>query len=414
MNPTIFTSVFLALLLISLFTEITLSLRQSKNALRFKTKVPPAFKKIISLKDHKKAAFYTSDKAKLNIIGFIIQALFLYFLTIGGGINFFNDFFSNFFNSQILVGVTLIFSVILIASIIEMPLELYKTFVVDEKYGFNKITIKLYLLDTIKQSFVSLLLIVPLIFITLWIFDNLGELWWLWLWFFLSAFNLIMLALYPLYIAPLFNKFYPMKDKQLKAKVEILLKKCGFESDGLFVMNGSLRSTHGNAYFTGFGKAKRIVFFDTLLDKLTHSEIMSVLAHELGHFAHNHVKKRIIFLFLITFVGLFFLETLRVHDWFYLGLGVDSQTNATALLLFFLVSPLFLFFVKPFMAFYSRKNEYEADEYATKYTPKNDLKRSLIKLYRDNAATLTPDKFYSCFYDSHPPASMRINALDKK
>jgi STE24 endopeptidase len=223
-----------------------------------------------------------------------------------------------------------------------------------------------------------------------------------------------MLAIYPLYIAPIFNKFKPMEDKKLKAKIEQLLKKCGFESDGLFVMNGSLRSTHGNAYFTGFGKAKRIVFFDTLLEKLSPNEILAVLAHELGHFAHNHVKKRIVFLFILSFIGLYFLDLLKSNDWFYFGLGVESQTNAIALLLFFLISPLFLFFVRPFMAHYSRKNEYEADAYACEFTPAKDLKESLIKLYRDNASTLTPDQLYSNFYDSHPPAMARIKALGAK
>ena len=222
-----------------------------------------------------------------------------------------------------------------------------------------------------------------------------------------------MLALYPLFIAPLFNKFNPMANKPLKSKIEILLKKCGFESDGLFVMNGSLRSTHGNAYFTGFGKAKRIVFFDTLLERLTHNEILAVLAHELGLFAHNHVKKRIVILFLISFAGLYLLDFLKTNEWFYLGLGVTDQNNATALLLFILISPLVLFFIRPIMAFYSRKNEYEADAYACKYSPASDLKNSLIKLYRDNASTLTPDSLYSAFYDSHPPAIARISALER-
>jgi STE24 endopeptidase len=304
--------------------------------------------------------------------------------------------------------------VIILSSIIEAPLDLIKTFVIDEKFGFNKMTFSLYLSDLVKQSLVSIIIMLPVIFIALWIFGNLGDYWWFWLWIFLSIFNVTMLAIYPLYIAPIFNKFKPMEDKKLKAKIEQLLKKCGFESDGLFVMNGSLRSTHGNAYFTGFGKAKRIVFFDTLLEKLSPNEILAVLAHELGHFAHNHVKKRIVFLFVLSFIGLYFLDLLKSNDWFYLGLGVESQTNAIALLLFFLISPLFLFFVRPFMAHYSRKNEYEADAYACKFTPAKDLKESLIKLYRDNASTLTPDKLYSNFYDSHPPAMARIKALVTK
>lgn len=409
-----FTYIFLSLLILSTLTEIYLSIRQNTSALRNQNKVPIDFKKIVKPKDHKKAALYTSAKAKINIFGFIIQASFLYLLTLGGLINFIYELALQNFNNEILQGVALIFSVIILSSIIDAPLGLIKIFVIDEKFGFNKMTLSLYLSDLFKQSLVSIIIVLPVIFVALWIFGNLGDYWWFWLWIFLSIFNLMMLAIYPLYIAPIFNKFKPMKDKKLKLKIEQLLKKCGFESDGLFVMNGSLRSTHGNAYFTGFGKAKRIVFFDTLLEKLSPNEILAVLAHELGHFAHNHVKKRIIFLFVLSFIGLYFLDLLKSNDWFYLGLGVDNQTNASALLLFFLVSPLFLFFIRPFMAHYSRKNEYEADAYACKFTPANDLKESLLKLYRDNASTLTPDNLYSNFYDSHPPAMSRIKALATK
>ena len=409
-----FTYIFLFLLILSTLTEIYLSIRQNASALKNQNVVPSDFKKIVKPKDHKKAALYTSAKAKINILGFIVQGVFLYILTLGGLINFINDLALQFFDNEILQGVVLIFSVIILSSIIEAPLGLIKTFVIDEKFGFNKMTLSLYLSDLVKQSLVSIIIMLPVIFIALWIFGNLGDYWWFWLWIFLSIFNVTMLAIYPLYIAPIFNKFKPMEDKKLKAKIEQLLKKCGFESDGLFVMNGSLRSTHGNAYFTGFGKAKRIVFFDTLLEKLSPNEILAVLAHELGHFAHNHVKKRIVFLFILSFIGLYFLDLLKSNDWFYLGLGVESQTNAIALLLFFLISPLFLFFVRPFMAHYSRKNEYEADVYACKFTPAKDLKESLIKLYRDNASTLTPDKLYSNFYDSHPPAIARIKALVAK
>ena len=409
-----FTYIFLFLLILSTLTEIYLSIRQNASALKNQNAVPGDFKKIVKPKDHKKAALYTSAKAKINIFGFIVQGVFLYMLTLGGLINYINELSLQFSDNEILQGVVLIFSVIILSSIIEAPLGLIKTFVIDEKFGFNKMTFSLYLSDLVKQSLVSIIIMLPVIFVALWIFGNLGDYWWFWLWIFLSIFNVTMLAIYPLYIAPIFNKFKPMEDKKLKAKIEQLLKKCGFESDGLFVMNGSLRSTHGNAYFTGFGKAKRIVFFDTLLEKLSSNEILAVLAHELGHFAHNHVKKRIVFLFVLSFIGLYFLDLLKSNDWFYLGLGVESQTNAIALLLFFLVSPLFLFFVRPFMAHYSRKNEYEADAYACKFTPAKDLKESLIKLYRDNASTLTPDKLYSNFYDSHPPAMARIKALVAK
>lgn len=412
MNEILFSNIFLTLLILSCATEVYLSIRQNNSAIKHSLTVPNDFKKIIKIKDHTKAAAYTSAKTKINIVGLIVQALFLYLITLGGWINEFNTIISAYFSSEIIQGVALILIIMILSSLIELPLGLYKTFIVDEKFGFNKMTLSLFISDLFKQSMVSLIIVVPVIYVALWIFGNLGELWWIWLWVFFSIFNVVMLAVYPLYIAPLFNKFNPMMDKELKSKIEILLKKCGFESDGLFVMNGSLRSTHGNAYFTGFGKAKRIVFFDTLLERLTHNEILAVLAHELGHFAHNHVKKRIFALFLISFVGLYLLDFLKTNEWFYFGLGVTEQSNATALLLFVLISPLVLFFIRPIMAFYSRKNEYEADAYACKYTPASDLKNSLIKLYRDNASTLTPDSLYSAFYDSHPPAIARISALE--
>ena len=412
MNEILFSNIFLTLLILSCATEVYLSIRQNNSAIKHSLTVPNDFKKIIKIKDHTKAAAYTSAKTKINIVGLIVQALFLYLITLGGWINEFNSIISAYFSSEIIQGVALILIIMILSSLIELPLGLYKTFIVDEKFGFNKMTLSLFISDLFKQSMVSLIIVVPVIYVALWIFGNLGESWWIWLWVFFSIFNVVMLAVYPLYIAPLFNKFNPMMDKELKSKIEILLKKCGFKSDGLFVMNGSLRSTHGNAYFTGFGKAKRIVFFDTLLERLTHNEILAVLAHELGHFAHNHVKKRIFALFLISFVGLYLLDFLKTNEWFYFGLGVTEQSNATALLLFVLISPLVLFFIRPIMAFYSRKNEYEADAYACKYTPASDLKNSLIKLYRDNASTLTPDSLYSAFYDSHPPAIARISALE--
>lgn len=414
MNEILFSNIFLTLLILSCATEVYLSIRQNNSAIKHSLTVPNDFKKIIKIKDHTKAAAYTSAKTKINIAGLIAQALFLYVITLGGWINELNAILSAYLSNEIIQGVALILIIMILSSLIELPLGLYKTFVVDEKFGFNKMTISLFISDLFKQSIVSLIIVIPVIYIALWIFGNLGESWWIWLWVFFSIFNVVMLAVYPLYIAPLFNKFNPMVDKELKSKIEILLKKCGFESDGLFVMNGSLRSTHGNAYFTGFGKAKRIVFFDTLLERLTHNEILAVLAHELGHFAHNHVKKRIFALFLISFVGLYLLDFLKTNEWFYFGLGVTEQSNATALLLFVLISPLVLFFIRPIMAFYSRKNEYEADAYACKYTPASDLKNSLIKLYRDNASTLTPDNLYSAFYDSHPPAIARIGALERQ
>jgi STE24 endopeptidase len=403
---------FIFLLITTTFFQVWLTKRHIAHIYKNKKSVPIAFSKTISISDHKKAADYTIAKSNIGVIDLFIQAIFLYLLTLGGGINILTDTFSNLINNELVIGALVIISVMLISSIVDLPLSIYKTFNIDERFGFNRMTSQIFLSDLIKQSILSIVIGVPILFISLWIISNLGGLWWLWLWIFISIFNFLMLTLYPTYIAPFFNKFLPLKDVKLKTKIEKLLLKCGFESDGLFVMNGSLRSNHGNAYFTGFGKSKRIVFFDTLLEKLSHKEIEAVLAHELGHFHHNHVKKRIIMMFIISFIGLYALGILKDSAWFYESLGV-IQSDANGLLLFLLVSPLFIFFIRPLMAYYSRKNEFEADKYACKYADPEDLKLSLIKLYRDNASTLTPDPLHSKFYDSHPPALERISTIDK-
>ena len=403
---------FIFLLITTTIFQVWLTKRHIAHIHKNKTKVPAAFSKTISISDHKKAADYTISKSNIGIIDLFIQAIFLYLITLGGGINILTDTFSNLINNQLVIGAIVIISVMLISSLIDLPLNIYKTFNIDERFGFNRMTAQIFILDLIKQSILSIVIGIPILLISLWIISNLGGLWWLWLWVFISVFNFLMLILYPTYIAPFFNKFLPLRDIKLKTKIEKLLLKCGFKSNGLFVMNGSLRSNHGNAYFTGFGNSKRIVFFDTLLEKLSHKEIEAVLAHELGHFHHNHVKKRIILIFVMSFIGLYVLGILKDSAWFYESLGV-IQSDANGLLLFLLVSPLFIFFIRPLIAYYSRKNEFEADEYACKYSNPQDLKLSLIKLYRDNASTLTPDPLYSNFYDSHPPALERINTIDK-
>jgi STE24 endopeptidase len=299
----------------------------------------------------------------------------------------------------------------LLTSLIDLPFDYYKTFVIDEKFGFNKMTVSMFLGDLVKHGLLGLALGGPILLLALWLMQGAGAYWWLYLWFAWSIFNLIMLAVYPSFIAPLFNKFSPLHDEQLKTRIESLLTKCGFKSQGLFVMDGSTRSSHGNAYFTGFGASKRVVFFDTLLARLNTDEIESVLAHELGHFKHHHVIKRIVMLFSVSFLGLALLGWLMQQPWFYNGLGVQNASNYMALMLFLLVSPVFLFLMRPVMASYSRKNEFEADAYAAKQASAKDLVSALVKLYRDNAATLTPDPLHSAFYDSHPPASLRIAKL---
>jgi STE24 endopeptidase len=374
--------------------------------------VPSAFSENISLEAHQKAADYSTAKTKLALTETAIQALLLVVFTVGGALQWIDDNWRNILaHHEIIRGALVICSAMLISALIDLPFEYYKTFTVDEKFGFNKMTKVMFFSDLVKHGLVGLALGLPILFAALWLMQGAGAYWWFYLWVVWSLFNILMLAVYPTLIAPLFNKFTPLADESLKTRIEALLTKCGFRSQGLFVMDGSARSSHGNAYFTGFGSSKRVVFFDTLLSRLNTEEIEAVLAHELGHFKHHHVIKRIALMFFISFLGLALLGWLMKQTWFYNGLGVTMPSNYMALILFLLISPVFLFLLRPIMASYSRKNEFEADDYAAKHSNANHLVEALVKLYRDNASTLTPDPLHSAFYDSHPPASIRISKL---
>ena len=345
----------------------------------------------------------------------IFDMLLLFAFTLGGGIQWLSVLWQQAFAHVIVQGIALIASVMLLSTLLEAPFDLYKTFVIEARFGFNKMTLMLYFVDAFKELLLGALLGLPLLFGVLWLMERMGENWWLYVWAVWVGFMLLIQFIYPSFIAPLFNKFSPLQDATLKAHIEALLKKCGFTASGLFVMDGSKRSTHGNAYFTGFGKTKRIVFFDTLLQRLSTPEVEAVLAHELGHFKHRHVLKRIAYSFAMSLAFLWLLAQLMHADWFYRGLGVEmpatSLTTAVALLLFFMVLPVFGFLFKPLLSFYSRRHEFEADRYAAQQTAAADLVSALVKMYQDNAATLTPDPLYSAFYDSHPPALVRIDHL---
>ena len=410
--PLTLTFTFVGLLIATTFIRIWLGRRHISHVLNHRNAVPEAFSASITLDAHQKAADYTAAKTQLVIIEAIAQAILLAALTLGGGLQLMDDIWRSLLASQGIVrGALVICSAMLISSFVDLPFEYYKTFVIDEKFGFNKMTPSMFVGDLVKHSLVGLALGAPILFAALWLMQSAGQYWWLYLWIVWSVFNLVMLAVYPSFIAPLFNKFSPLTDMDLKQRIEALLTKCGFKSQGLFVMDGSSRSSHGNAYFTGFGSSKRVVFFDTLLERLNADEIEAVLAHELGHFRHHHVIKRIALMFLVSFLGLALLGWLINQPWFYTGLGVTQASNYMALILFLLVSPVFLFLLRPVMASYSRKNEFEADDYAAKHASAKELVKSLVKLYRDNASTLTPDPLHSAFYDSHPPASIRISKL---
>ncbi len=406
------TLTFVTLLLLTTGIRIWLGNRHITHVQSHRNEVPAAFSGSISLEAHQKAADYSNAKTKLVITEATAQAALLALLTIGGGLQLIDEIWRNLLPAnEIARGALVICSAMIVSSLIDIPFDYYKTFTVDEKFGFNKMTRSMFFSDMLKHTIVGVLLGAPILFAALWLMQGAGAYWWLYLWVVWSAFNLLMLAVYPTFIAPFFNKFTPLADVELKQRIETLLTKCGFKSQGLFVMDGSARSSHGNAYFTGFGSSKRVVFFDTLLERLNADEIEAVLAHELGHFRHHHVIKRIALMFFVSFIGLALLGWLMNQDWFYAGLGVEQASNYMALMLFLLVSPVFLFLLRPLMASYSRKNEFEADDYAAKHANAKYLVEALVKLYRDNASTLTPDPLHSAFYDSHPPASIRISKL---
>jgi len=410
-----FTIVFLSAFCLTTLLQLWLATRHKQHVIAHREQVPTAFATQISLAEHQKAADYTCAKVNFSYPGIVLHAVMLLVLTLGGGLQLISDFWLNWFNDPLTHGMALILSTVALMSAMEIPFSYYRTFVIEQQFGFNKMTPGMFFSDLIKHYALGLLLGAPLLLCVLWLMQQAGENWWFYTWLIWIGFNLLLLAVYPNWIAPLFNKFSPLEDGALKSRIENLLKKCGFESSGLFVMDGSRRSSHGNAYFTGFGKTKRIVFFDTLLNRLEATEVEAVLAHELGHFKRRHVLKRIVLSFVMSLLLLWILGNLMQQPWFYAGLGVPVTTvpsTAMALLLFFLVMPVFSFLLQPLSSLYSRKHEFEADEYATQHASAEDLTKALVKLYQDNAATLTPDPLHSAFYDSHPPAAIRVAHLN--
>lgn len=407
-----FTLIFLLVLAIATGTRVWLASRHVRHIGSHRDAVPEPFAAQIDLAAHQKAADYSRAKTRLNMVGVVVDAALLLALTLGGGFALLNGAAQGWFGDGIVAGITFIALVMIVSSAVDLPFNVYKVFGIESRFGFNKMTPAMFAADLLKQAAVAAAMGLPLLLAVLWMMQRLGGLWWLWVWLVWMGFNLAVLAIYPTFVAPLFNKFSPMQDGDLKARIEALLAKCGFKSQGLFVMDGSRRSSHGNAYFTGFGKAKRIVFFDTLLARLEPEEIEAVLAHELGHFKMNHVFRRMAWTFAMSLAFLWVLGQLREAVWFYEGLGVAAPaSDAMALVLFFMVVPVFTFLLRPLMAMYSRKHEFEADAYAARNASATRLAQALVKLYKDNASTLTPDPLHSAFYDSHPPAAARIARL---
>ena len=413
MNSTLtLTYLLVGALLTNVLLKLWLNARQVRHVAQHRGEVPKAFASQISLSDHQKAADYTLAKAKIAQIGILIDAAVLVGWTLLGGLSALNALVLAFMEPGLWQQVVLVLAFTLVGGLIDLPMSLYQTFVLEQKFGFNKMTWKLWLSDAIKGLLLGLLLGVPLIAMVLWLMQAGGAYWWLWTWCALVFWQLFLMAIAPNVIMPLFNKFTPLEDEVLKSRVNALMQRAGFTAKGFFVMDGSKRSAHSNAFFTGFGASKRVVFFDTLLKLLSPSEMEAVLAHELGHFKHRHIFKLMATSFVMTLIGLALLGYVSQQIWFYAGLGVTPNlmggNEAVALLLFMLVVPVFTFLLAPISSWRSRVQEYEADAYAVSQAPVADLSSALLKLYQDNAATLTPDPLYVKFYYSHPPASLRL------
>jgi STE24 endopeptidase len=409
-----FTIIFLIAVVISYSIQHWLSSRQKSFVLEHREAVPDAFKDTVALDAHQKAADYTVDKGRLGDIDSVIGGIFLIVLTLGGGISLVFNLWSSFELSPMLTDLGAVATIILMMTVFEIPSSYYQTFVIEEKYGFNKSTVAQFFKDQAISLSLVIAIGMPIFALILWVMDSVGDLWWLYAWAILMGFSLLMSWLFPTVIAPLFNKFTPMEDGSLKNRIQGLLERCGFNSNGIFIMDGSKRSGHGNAYFTGMGKNKRIVFFDTLIDSLDDEELEAVLAHELGHFKHKHVTKMLIASAFMTLISFAILGWLITQDWFFSGLGVDTHSNAAALLLFTLVSPVFTIFMQPISAYFQRKFEFEADDFASNNAKASKMISGLVKLYEENASTLTPDPLYSAFHYSHPPAAIRIAHLESK
>ncbi|MBP3980529.1 M48 family metallopeptidase [Acidovorax sp. JG5] len=416
---TALTLAFAAVICAGLLLKFWLASRQIRHVAQHRSSVPEAFATRIALAAHQKAADYTITKARFSLLEMALGAAVLLGWTLLGGLDVLNRALLDALGGGMWQQLALLAAFVVISAAIDLPVTLYQTFVIEQRFGFNKMTPALWLADLAKSALVGTLIGLPVAALILWLMGAAGPLWWLWAWCFWMGFNLLLMVIYPTFIAPLFNKFQPLADESLKARVTALMQRCGFAAKGLFVMDGSRRSAHANAYFTGFGAAKRVVFYDTLLRQLSPGEVEAVLAHELGHFKHRHILKRVVSLFALSLAGFALLGWLSTQVWFYTGLGVrpnisldlavaPAPNDALALLLFLLAVPVFTLFIAPLFAQLSRRHEFEADAYAVAQANGGDLAAALLKLYEDNASTLTPDPVYVKFYYSHPPATERL------
>lgn len=416
------TLVFAGLLLAGLALRLWLATRQIRHVAQHRGAVPTAFAHRIPLAAHQKAADYTIAKARFGLLEMALATAVVLGWTLLGGLDALNQALLSWLGGGMLQQLALLACFVLIGGAIDLPVALYQTFVIEQRFGFNQMTPRLWLADLLKSTLLGAVIGLPIAALILWLMGAAGPLWWLWAWGTWMGFNLLLMVVFPLFIAPLFNKFQPLEDESLKARVTALMQRCGFAAKGLFVMDGSRRSAHANAYFTGVGKAKRVVFYDTLLKQLSPGEVEAVLAHELGHFKHKHITRRLVGMFAISLAGFALLGWLSTRAWFYTGLGVQpnlmlpglpgaAPNDALALLLFLLAAPVFTLFVTPVLAQLSRRHEFQADAYAAAQSSGDDLATALLKLYEDNASTLTPDPVFAKFYYSHPPATERLARL---
>lgn len=416
------TLVFAGLLLAGLALRLWLATRQIRHVAQHRGAVPTAFAHRIPLAAHQKAADYTIAKARFGLLEMALATAVVLGWTLLGGLDALNQALLSWLGGGMLQQLALLACFVLIGGAVDLPVALYQTFVIEQRFGFNQMTPRLWLADLLKSTLLGAVIGLPIAALILWLMGAAGPLWWLWAWGTWMGFNLLLMVVFPLFIAPLFNKFQPLEDESLKARVTALMQRCGFAAKGLFVMDGSRRSAHANAYFTGVGKAKRVVFYDTLLKQLSPGEVEAVLAHELGHFKHKHITRRLVGMFAISLAGFALLGWLSTRTWFYTGLGVQpnlmlpgvpgaAPNDALALLLFLLAAPVFTLFVTPVLAQLSRRHEFQADAYAAAQSSGGDLASALLKLYEDNASTLTPDPVFAKFYYSHPPATERLARL---
>ncbi|OGI45561.1 MAG: peptidase M48 [Candidatus Muproteobacteria bacterium RBG_16_65_34] len=406
-----FTTIFLTLLAVMLLAQLWLARRHARYIAAHRGAVPAAFRGKVPLKAHRKAADYTVARTRFGAVEDVLAAALLLAWTLGGGLEWLDRLWRASGLGELATGTGFLVSVFVIMALIELPTAVYQTFVLESRFGFNRVTPALFVADLLKKTVLMMLLGIPVAAAVLWVMQETGTLWWFYAWLLWVGFSLFMIWAYPTLIAPLFHRFTPLKQGDIRRRIHALLKRTGFRSRGVFVIDSSRRTTHGNAYFSGLGRAKRIVFFDSLLKTLSVREIEAVLAHELGHFKLSHVLKRMALLFAMSFAGLAALGWLMTQDWFYRGLGVAHPSAHAALMLFLLVGPVFSFFLQPLLAWGSRRHEYEADGFAAEETSARALVNALVKLYKENASTLTPDPLHSAFYDSHPPAARRIARL---